>query len=97
MPLGGHFYTADNTTIGFVSAGVLTFAQWVGVIIGANIGTTTTGWMVALLGVKFSIGQFALPLIATGALLKILAQGRVALIGLTIAGFGLIFYGIELL
>ena len=85
------------TTIGFVSAGMLTFAQSVGVIIGANIGTTSTGWMVALLGVKFSIGKFALPLIAAGALLKILAQGRLALTGLVIAGFGLIFFGIELL
>ncbi|EIM39317.1 Na/Pi-cotransporter II-like protein [Acinetobacter sp. HA] len=84
-------------TIGFVSAGILTFAQSVGVIIGANIGTTSTGWMVALLGVKFSIGQFALPLITAGALLKILAQGRLALTGLVIAGFGLIFFGIELL
>lgn len=84
-------------TIGFVSAGILTFAQSVGVIIGANIGTTSTGWMVALLGVKFSIGKFALPLIAAGALLKILAQGRLALTGLVIAGFGLIFFGIELL
>lgn len=84
-------------TIGFVSAGILTFAQSVGVIIGANIGTTSTGWMVALLGVKFSIGQFALPMIALGALLKILAQGRAALTGLVIAGFGLLFFGIELL
>lgn len=84
-------------TIGFVSAGVLTFAQSVGVIIGANIGTTSTGWMVAVLGVKFSIGQFALPMVALGALLKILTQGRVALIGLTLAGFGVLFYGIELL
>ena len=53
-------------TIGFVSAGVLTFSQAIGVIIGANIGTTSTGWMVAFLGLKFSIGQIALPLIALG-------------------------------
>lgn len=42
-------------TIGFVSAGILTFSQAIGVIIGANIGTTSTGWMVAFLGVKFSL------------------------------------------
>lgn len=84
-------------TIGFVSAGVLPFSQAIGVVIGANIGTTSTGWMVALLGVKFSIGKIALPLIALGALTKILTYGRVALFGLVLAGFGLIFYGIELL
>lgn len=84
-------------TIGFVSASVLTFSQSIGVIVGANIGTTSTGWMVALLGVKFSIGQFALPFIALGALLKVLGGARWSLLGLVLAGFGLIFYGIELL
>lgn len=84
-------------TIGFVSAGVVSFSQAIGVIIGANIGTTSTGWMVAFLGLKFSISQFALPLIAVGALFKILAHGRIALTGLAIAGFGLIFFGIDLL
>ena len=84
-------------TIGFVSAGVLTFSQSIGVIVGANIGTTSTGWMVALLGVKFSIGQFALPFIALGALLRVLGGDRWSLFGLVLAGFGLIFYGIELL
>ena len=53
--------------------------------------------MVAFLGLKFSIGQIALPLIALGALLKILAHGRTALTGLALAGFGLIFFGIDLL
>ncbi len=84
-------------TIGFVSASVLTFSQSIGVIVGANIGTTSTGWMVALLGVKFSIGQFALPFIALGALLRVLGSARWCLLGLVLAGFGLIFYGIELL
>lgn len=82
-------------TIGFVSAGVLTFSQAIGVIIGANIGTTSTGWMVALLGVKFSITNIALPLIACGAILKLLTHGRMALFGLCLAGFGLIFFGID--
>lgn len=84
-------------TIGFVSAGVLTFSNAIGVIIGANIGTTSTGWMVALLGLKFSISQLALPLIAFGAILKLLAKDRLALIGMTIAGFGLLFFGIDVL
>lgn len=78
-------------TIGFVSAGVLTFSQAMGVIVGANIGTTSTGWMVAFLGVKFSITNFALPFIALGAILKLLTHGKTALFGLCLAGFGLIF------
>jgi phosphate:Na+ symporter len=82
-------------TIGFVGAGVLKFTQAIGVIIGANIGTTSTSWIVALLGVKFSIATFALPLIALGALLKLLTHGRLALFGLVLAGFGLIFLGID--
>ncbi|NCI79835.1 Na/Pi cotransporter family protein [Acinetobacter kanungonis] len=84
-------------TIGFVSAGVLTFSNAIGVIIGANIGTTSTGWMVALLGLKFSIAKLALPLIAVGAILKLLAQDRLALFGMAIAGFGLLFFGIDVL
>ena len=67
-------------TIGFVSAGVLSFSHAIGVIIGANIGTTSTGWMVALLGLKFSISSFALPLIGIGALLKLLGKERVGLL-----------------
>lgn len=84
-------------TIGFVSAGILSFTQAIGIVIGANIGTTSTGWMVAFLGVKFSITHIALPLIAIGAILKLLTHGRSALVGLTLAGFGLLFYGIDLL
>lgn len=84
-------------TIGFVSAGVLTFAQAIGVVIGANIGTTSTGWMVALLGLKFSIASFALPMIGIGALMKLLGKDRLALLGLAFAGFGLIFFGIDVL
>lgn len=84
-------------TIGFVSAGVITFAQAIGVIIGANIGTTSTGWIVAFLGLKFSIASFALPMIGIGAMLKLFGKDRVALSGLTLASFGLIFFGIDLL
>lgn len=84
-------------TIGFVSAGVLSFSHAIGVIIGANIGTTSTGWMVALLGLKFSIASFALPIISMGALLKLFGRDHVALLGLAIAGFGLLFFGIDLL
>ena len=84
-------------TIGFVSAGVLSFTQAIGVIIGANIGTTSTGWMVALLGLKFSVSMIALPMVGIGAMMKLLGQDRMALLGLCLAGFGLLFIGIDFL
>lgn len=84
-------------TIGFVSSGLLTFPQAVGVVFGANIGTTSTGWMVALLGLKFSITKLAMGMIGVGALLKLLSRGRTAHVGMALAGFGLIFVGIDAL
>jgi phosphate:Na+ symporter len=84
-------------TIGFVSAGLLPFTQAVGVIVGAAVGTTSTGWLVAFLGLKFGISQIALPLVGIGALLRLLGRGRQAQVGLALAGFGLIFVGIDTL
>lgn len=84
-------------TIGFVSAGLLTFTQAVGVVIGANLGTTSTGWIVSLLGFKVSVGVFALPMVGAGALLRLLGRGRWAAVGTAVAGFGVIFVGIEVL
>jgi len=84
-------------TIGFVSAGLLTFQQALGVIVGANVGTTSTGWLVSLIGLKVQISAFALPLVAAGALLRMLATGRMRHSGVALAGFGLIFLGIDVL
>ena len=98
MTLLVHSSTATIVAaIGFVGAGVLSFTQAMSVVIGANIGTTSTGWIVAFLGMKFSISMLALPMIALGALLKLIAKGQMALLGLVIAGFGLIFFGIDVL
>jgi phosphate:Na+ symporter len=85
------------TTIGFVSAGLLTFTQAVGLIFGANLGTTSTGWIVSLLGLKVSVAAVALPLVGIGALARFLLRGRAASLGLALAGFGVIFVGIDLL
>ncbi|HLV02560.1 MAG TPA: Na/Pi symporter, partial [Acidobacteriota bacterium] len=82
------------SVIGLVSAGLLTFPQAVGVVMGASVGTTTTGWLVSILGLKFSVGYFASPLIAIGAFMKLLARGRWKSFGTAIADFGLIFFGI---
>lgn len=51
------------TAVGFVAAGLLTFPQALGIIFGANIGTTITGWIVAVLGFKLHLGQIVLPLV----------------------------------
>ena len=51
------------TTIGLVSAGLLTFPQGLGLVFGANVGTTGTGWLVALIGVRVSLTAAALPMI----------------------------------
>ena len=85
------------TVIGFVSAGLLTFPQAVGVVMGASLGTTGTGWIVAVLGFKVSLGFYALPLVGVGAFFKLLGRGRMKSLGLALAGFGLIFIGIETL
>jgi phosphate:Na+ symporter len=84
-------------TIGFVSAGLLSVTASIGVIIGANVGTTSTGWIVSLLGLKLNIGAIALPFIGVGALLRLLSTGRRANLGMALAGFGLIFIGIDFL
>src|SRR5215472_17203688 len=48
------------TTIGLVSAGLLTFAQGLGLVLGANVGATGTSWLVALIGVRVSLSTYAL-------------------------------------
>jgi len=85
------------TVIGFVSAGLLTFPQAVGVVMGASLGTTGTGWMVSALGLKVSVAFYALPLVGIGAFVKLLGRGRWRSLGLALAGFGLIFIGIDTL
>lgn len=84
-------------TISFVSAGLLAFTNAIGVVIGANVGTTSIGWIVSLLGLKFSIATFAMPMVGIGALIRLLGRDRIAEIGNVLAGFGLIFFGIDVL
>ena len=83
------------TAVGFVGAGLLTFPQALGVIFGANIGTTITGWLVALVGFKLELGLIAPPLLLAGALLRLFTTGKPAQIGWALAGFSLLFLGID--
>lgn len=84
-------------TIGFVSAGLLTFVQSIGVIIGANIGSTSTGWIISLIGFKISLQVMALPIIGVGVFMSLIAPNDVKKFGGVLAGFGLLFLGIDML
>lgn len=86
-------------TIGLVNSGLLTLREVVWVVFGTNVGTTATGWIVALVGVKVELQPLALALIGAGAALRLLGRGDGALAagGMALAGFGLFFLGIELL
>ncbi|MCU7556049.1 Na/Pi symporter [Alteromonas sp. ASW11-19] len=80
--------------VGFVGAGLMSFSHALGVIFGANIGTTITGWLVLLFGFKIKLGAAALPLVFIGVLMRLLASGKLRAIGFVLAGFGLLFVGI---
>jgi len=85
-------------TIGFVNAGLLSLKQAIRVAYGSNLGTTMTGWLVAIIGFGFHIQTFALPAIGIGMLMALFARaGRYQAIGKAIAGFGLFFLGIDML
>lgn len=85
------------TLIGFVSAGLITFSQAIGVVIGASLGNTATGWIVSGLGLKVNLGFYTLPLIGIGALIKLLGKGRSKELGRALAGFGILFLGLSTL
>jgi len=85
-------------TIGFVNAGLLRLSQALWVIFGANVGTTMTGWLVALVGLQFAIEPYALVLVGLGMLLRFTGEGtRRGALGTALAGFGVLFLGIDLL
>jgi phosphate:Na+ symporter len=83
--------------VGFVGAGLMSFPESLGIIFGANIGTTVTGWLVLLLGFKLKLDTIILPVIFIGAILKLFSKKRLATIGFSCAGFGLIFVGISMM
>ncbi len=84
--------------IGFVNAGLLTFGQSLWVIFGSNVGTTTIGWLVALVGFKIKIEAAALPIIGIGMALRLSGPDtRRGAVGGALAGFGVLFLGIAFL
>ncbi|MDH5735775.1 MAG: Na/Pi symporter, partial [Gammaproteobacteria bacterium] len=85
-------------TIGFVNAGLITLYQGLGVVYGSNIGTTVTGWLVAIVGFNIKLETFALPMIGIGMLLRMTGnESRRASLGSALVGFGLFFIGIDVL
>lgn len=84
-------------TVGFVNAGLLTLTQAISVIMGANIGTTVTAWLVAWLGFKADIAILAVPLMALGFILSISKRENRRHISELVVGFSLLFLGLSLM
>ena len=81
--------------VSFVNAGLLTLAQAISVIMGANIGTTVTAWMVAFLGFKADISLLAVPMMLLGFLFSNSKKNQYQNIGELIVGFSLLFLGLS--
>ena len=96
----GVIQSSSATTVmvvGFVNAGLLTLAQAIGVIMGANIGTTVTAWLVSWLGFKMDISVLAVPLMAVGFLLSIAKREKYRNLSEFVIGFSMLFLGLALM
>ena len=83
--------------VSFVSAGLMTLAQSVAVIMGANVGTTATAWIITLFGFKVDIAAFAYPLIAFSLPLLFSSRSKRKSIGEVILGFAVLFIGLDMI
>ena len=83
--------------VGFVNAGLLTLMQAVGVIMGANIGTTVTAWIISILGFKADISILAVPLMAVGFVMSMAKKEKYRNISEFVIGFALLFLGLSLM
>lgn len=83
--------------VGFVNAGLITLKESIGVIMGANIGTTVTGWIITLFGFKVSISDYSLPMIAIALPLIFSRIGNRRSWGEFLLGFALLFLGLDFL
>ncbi|MBN2473276.1 MAG: Na/Pi cotransporter family protein [Pirellulales bacterium] len=79
--------------VGFVNSGFMTLSQAIGVIMGANIGTTITGWILAL-----KIGKYGLPMLGAAAFAYLFSRrDRVHFVAMAVMGLGMVFFGLELM
>lgn len=85
--------------LAFASAGILPLYNAIGVILGANLGTTFTGWIVTLIGFKLELQQLAIPLMGSGALLQMLYKHdtRKRALGIALFGLGLLIFGLNIM
>ncbi|TXB64748.1 Na/Pi cotransporter family protein [Vicingus serpentipes] len=81
--------------VSFVNAGLLSLVESAGIMLGANIGTTITGWLVAVLGFKVKMAAMALPLLAFGVPMMFMKKNRTKSIGQFIVGFAILFWGLS--
>ncbi|MFA7401335.1 MAG: Na/Pi cotransporter family protein [Bacteroidales bacterium] len=80
--------------VSFVNAGILNLTNAIGVIMGSNIGTTATAWIITLFGIKYDISAFSIPLIGLGFILMMFKQRKSVNIGEFLIGFGILFLGL---
>ena len=83
--------------VSFANAGLLSLVESIGVIMGANIGTTVTAWLIAFFGFKVSISSFALPIIAIGLPLMFAKKSTLRSLAEVFIGFALLFLGLDAL
>ncbi|MGJ8652075.1 MAG: Na/Pi cotransporter family protein [Opitutaceae bacterium] len=83
--------------VSFVNARLLTLTESIGMIMGANLGTTTTFWIVAFLGFKFSLAKIALPCVGIGVAMIFFRTPKVRNTGEALIGFGILFLGLNFL
>lgn len=83
--------------VSFVNAGLMSLAQSLAVIFGANVGTTFTAWIIALFGFKVSISAFVLPIIALAVVLLLMNKSKTKNIGEFLIGFSFLFMGLDMI
>ena len=84
-------------TVSFVNAGLLTLLESAGIMMGANIGTTITGWLVSFLGFKVKLAHYSIPLFAIGVPMLFSNRGKTKYWGEFIVGFAILFLGLSYL
>ncbi len=82
-------------TISFLSAGLISLAAGIGIIFGANLGTTTGAWLIAGFGLKVKISAYAMPMLVFGVVLIFQSSKKLKGIGYILAGLGFLFLGIH--
>ncbi|MDD3324429.1 MAG: Na/Pi symporter [Sulfurospirillaceae bacterium] len=81
-------------SISFISAGLISLAQGIGIIFGANIGTTTGAWLIAGFGLKVDIAKYAMPMLVFGTIFMFQSSKKAKGLGYILAGLGFLFLGI---